>query len=350
MPILKELFGKTECDKDVYQYTLDNSNGMIAEILSYGGIIKSLTVNDSLGLGVDVVLGYDNFEDYLHNGDCFGVAVGRNSNRIENAEFEINGVKYTLEKNNENNNLHGGLVGFSKRVWDVTEKETDGEPSLVMTLVSPDGEEGFPGTVTVTMTYTLTKNNSLKINYRAISDKDTIINMTNHSYFNLSGHASGEVYDQILYLNSSFYTPNNEDCVPTGEILSVMNTPFDFRVPKPVGQDINADCEQIEMFNGYDHNLVLDGEGYRTGAILQSTQTGIVLEMKTDCPAVQIYTHNSAEEKVYKDGAVYTKHNGICFEAQKYPNATKYKHFPTTVVKAGEVYDTTTEYKFSVQK
>lgn len=350
MPIIKDFLGKSKCGKNVYQYTLDNGNGMIAEILSYGGIIKSLTVNDKEGIGVDVVLGRDTLEEYFENNGCFGAAIGRNGNRIENAEFELGGKKYKLAKNKGEHNIHGGLVGFNKRVWNVKETEAEGEPSLIMTLVSPDGEEGFPGTVTVTMTYTLTKENSLKINYKAVSDKDTIINLTNHSYFNLNGHASGEVYDQILYINSSFYTPNNKDCIPTGEILSVMGTPFDFRVPKPVGQDIDADFEQIEMFGGYDHNLIIDGEGFRTGAVLKSEKTGIVMEMKTDCPGVQLFSDNFTSDRVYKDGALYGKHNGICLETQKYPNATKYKHFPSTVVKVGELYETTTEYKFSVEK
>ena len=350
MPIIKTFFGKTKCGKDVYQYTLDNGNGMISEILSYGGIIKSLIVNDKDGLGVDVVLGRDTLEEYLNNTCCLGAAIGRNGNRIENAEFELNGEKYILAKNNGNNNLHGGFVGFDHRVWDVKEVEKDGEPSLVMTLVSPDGEEGFPGTVTVTMTYTLTKDNSFKINYKALTDKDTIINLTNHSYFNLSGHASGTMCDQVLYLNSSFYTPNDEGCVPTGEIASVFGTPFDFRVPKPVGQDIQADFNQIEMFGGYDHNFVIDGDGYRTAGVLKSLETGIVMETKTDCPGVQIYTANGlGSDRKCKDGAVYSNYAGICLETQKFPNAPKHKHFPSTVVKAGEVYETTTEYKFSVE-
>lgn len=351
MPVVKELFGKLECGKEVYQYTLDNGNGMIAEVLTYGGIIKSLTVNDKDGLGVDVVLGRDTLEEYLNNSGCLGAAIGRNGNRIQNAEFEIDGVTFKLEKNNGESNLHGGPKGFDKKVWEAKAFEKDGNVLLVMTLVSEDMDQGFPGNVTVTMTYTVTKDNSFKIDYKAITDAPTLINLTNHTYFNLSGHASGAVYDQVLSMNSSFYTPNDEGCVPTGEIVSVMGTPFDFRVPKPIGQDIKADFDQIEWFSGYDHNFVLDGEGYRLGAIMKSPETGIVMQMYTDAPGVQIYSANKlGSDRICKDGAVYGDHDAICLETQKFPNATTHKHFPSTVVRPGEVYHTVTEYKFTVEK
>lgn len=351
MPIIKNKFGVCEDGKEVYQYTLDNGNGMIAEIITYGGIIKSLTVNDKDNLGVDVVLGRDTLEEYLDNSGCLGAAIGRNGNRIQNGEFEIDGEKFVLFKNNGQSNLHGGPVGFDKRVWDAVALESDGDVSLIMTLVSNDLDQGFPGNVTVTMTYTVTKNNSFKIDYKAITDKPTVINLTNHSYFNLSGHASGDVYDQVLTLNSSFYTPNDAGCVPTGEISSVMGTPFDFRVPKPIGQDIESDFEQIDMFDGYDHNFVIDGAGYRLGAVMKSDKTGIVMRMYTDAPGVQIYSANQlGSERVCKDGAVYQNHNGICLETQSFPNATTHKHFPSTIVRPGEVYHTVTEYKFSVEK
>lgn len=351
MPILKELFGKTKTGEAVYQYTLDNGNGMLAEILTYGGIIKSLTVSDKESIGVDVVLGRDTMDEYLDNDGCLGAAIGRNGNRIQNAKFEIDGESYTLEKNNGESNLHGGPNGFDKKLWNAIPVETKDGASLIMTLLSEDNDQGFPGNVNVTMIYTLTKENSLKIDYRAMTDKATVINLTNHSYFNLSGHASGEVYDQILYLNSSFYTPNDSGCVPTGGIYSVMGTPFDFRAPKPIGQDIKADFEQIDMFGGYDHNFVLDGTGYRKGAILKSLQTGIVMTMYTDAPGVQIYSANMlGSDRKCKDGAIYGNHNGICLETQAFPNATVHKHFPSTVVRPDELYHTVTEYKFTVEK
>ncbi len=351
MPVIKELFGKLECGKEVYKYTLDNEKGMIAEVLTYGGIIKSLTVNDKEDLGVDVVLGRDTLEEYLNNSGCLGAAIGRNGNRIQNAEFEIDGVTFKLEKNNGESNLHGGPKGFDKKVWEAKALEKDGDVSLVMTLVSEDMDQGFPGNVTVTMTYTVTKDNSFKIDYKAITDAKTLINLTNHTYFNLSGHSSGAVYDQVLSMNSSFYTPNDKGCVPTGEIVSVMGTPFDFRVPKPIGQDIKADFDQIEWFGGYDHNFVLDGEGFRLGAVMKSPATGIVMQMYTDAPGVQIYSANMlGSDRVCKDGVVYGNHDGICLETQKFPNATTHKHFPQTVVRPGEVYHTVTEYKFSVEK
>ena len=351
MAITKKTFGFLEGGKEVFEYTLDNGNGLLASIITYGGIIKNLITKDKDGNDVDVALGRDTLEEYLNNSGCLGAAIGRNGNRIENAEFELEGKKYILAKNNGESNLHGGIIGFNKKVWEAVPFEKDGDVSLIMTMVSPDGEEGFPGTVTVTMTYTVTKDNALKIDYRATTDKTTIINLTNHSYFNLSGHNSGDIYDQILQLNSSFYTPNNAGCVPTGEITPVLGTPFDFRVPKPLGQDIKSDFEQIEMFGGYDHNFVLDGSGYRLGGVLKSQKTGIVMQMFTDTPGVQVYSANMlGSDRVCKDGAVYGNHNGVCLETQVFPNATTHKHFPTSVVKPDEVYHTVTEYKFTIEK
>lgn len=209
-------------------------------------------------------------------------------------------------------------------------------------------DEGFPGNLKVKLTYTLTKNNSLKINYNAVSDKDTVVNLTNHSYFNLAGHSSGSICNQVLQINSEFYTPNCSECMPTGEILSVMGTPFDFRVPKPIGQDISADFSQIEMFGGYDHNFILDGSGYRLGAVASCPQNGITMKMYTDKPAVQLYTTNGTEkDRACKDAVVYSAHQAFCLETQYYPNSLKFSHFPSPILKAGEVYDFTTEYEFS---
>ncbi|MDP4132768.1 MAG: aldose epimerase family protein, partial [Bacillota bacterium] len=214
MSIIKEYFGKIG-EKDVYNYKMDNEMGLTAEIISYGGIIKNLTYK-----GVDVVLGRDNLDEYTRNDGCFGALIGRNSNRIEAAEFELNGKKYTLAKNNGRNNLHGGLEGFNKKVWDSKPVDKK-EPSLILTLVSHDGDEGFPGKVKVSVTYTLTKNNSIKIHYEGKSDKDTVLNMTNHSYFNLNGHNSGTAENHTIIMDADFFTPNTEECMPYGEILKV---------------------------------------------------------------------------------------------------------------------------------
>lgn len=349
MSIEKNVFGTLAGGETVYLFTLDNDNGLKAEITNYGGIIKSLYTKDRNGNYVDVVLGRDSLEEYLDNFGFYGACIGRHANRIANSEFELGGKVYKVGANEGKNSLHGGVNGFDKKLWTVKEANSD-ECRLVLTYTSADMEEGFPGELTAEVTYTLTKNNSLKIEYKAQSDKDTVVNMTNHSYFNLAGHASGKMTDQVLQINSSFYTPNCSECMPTGEILSVMGTPFDFRVPKPIGQDINADFKQIEMFGGYDHNFVLDSCGYRLGAVASCPKNGITMKMYTDKPAVQLYTTNGVEEgRKCKDGAVYAVHQAFCLETQYFPNSMKYRHYPSPVLKAGEAYNFTTEYAFSAE-
>ncbi len=340
MSINKIKFG--ECDAStVYLYTLTNKNGLTAEILNYGGIIRKLIYK-----GVDVVLGRDTMEEYINNNGCFSALIGRNSNRIENAEFELNGKIYKLFANNGRNNLHGGKVGFDKKIWDV-EMIDDVEPSIVLTTVSPDGEEGFPGTVKVSVTYTLTNDNSIKIHYVGESDADTVLNMTNHAYFNLNGHSAGCVDNHTLWLDCDFFTPNSDECIPTGEILSVKNTPFDFTVEKSIGEGFKSCHEQIKKFGGYDHNFAINGRGYRKAGRLKGDKTGIVMEIYTDQSAVQIYSGNGIEEgRVCKDGMVYGKHHGVCFETQAFPNSLKFSHFPNGILKKGEKYDTITTYKF----
>ena len=353
MSITKEPFGKTQSGEQVYVYTLDNGKGLRAEILNYGGIVKNLYVTGKDGKVTDVVLGNKTMEEYSANNNYFGAIIGRNSNRLSNSEFELNGKTYHLAANDGANNLHGGIAGFDKKVWDVIENDSVDEASIVLSITSPDGEEGFPGTIDVTVTYTVTANNALMINYKAKSDNDTICNLTNHSYFNLSGHNSGTVLNQVLKLNSSFYTPNSEGCMPAGEVRSVEGTPFDFRTPKPIGQDINADFEQIQMFGGYDHNFAVDGRGYRFCAEVSSPDTGITMEVYTDQPAVQIYTANKLAEGAYsgpfKDEAYYKNHYAICLETQCFPNAMEFSHYPSPVLKKNEVYDHTTEYRFTVK-
>lgn len=353
MAITKKTFGKTKDGEQVYAYTLDNQKGICAEILNYGGIVRSLRVTGSDGNTTDVILGYETMEEYYINEGYLGAIIGRNSNRIENACFELNGKTYNLNKNDGIHNLHGGLNAFNSRVWDVIENDDADEPSIVLSITSPDGEEGFPGTIDVTVTYTITSNNALMINYKAKSDTDTICNLTNHSYFNLSGHNSGNIYNQTLKLNSSFYTPNIEDCMPNGEVLSVKGTPMDFTSPKPIGKDINADFEQIKLFGGYDHNFAINGRGYRLCAEASSPDTGITMEVYTDQPAVQLYTANGIEDGEYhgpyKDGAYYKIHCAFCLETQCFPNAMKYSHYPSPILKKNEVYDHTTEYRFIIK-
>ncbi|MBO5060356.1 MAG: galactose mutarotase [Clostridia bacterium] len=345
MSITQKEFG-TYKDNVVIAYTLDNNRGLKAEILNLGGIIRALIFN-----GTDVVLGRSDAEAYL-SGGYLGALVGRNSNRIEGCTFCLNGKTYTLAANDSgrNNNLHGGICGFASKIWDVQTVDSD-EPQLILTTTSPDGEEGFPGNVQVKVTYTLTKDNSLKIHYEGSSDQDTLLNMTNHSYFNLNGHSSGTVKNHTLTLNCSFFTPNTDACVADGRVLSVENTAFDFRGGKKIGTDIDDSDHQIQEFLGYDHNFAIDGRGFRKCACLVGDITGIVMETYTDRPAVQIYTGNYLDALTdFKDNAEYSKHDAICLETQVFPNALKHSHYPSPILKKGEKYDTTTEYKFSMSK
>lgn len=325
----------------VYAYTLTNKNGLSAEILNYGGIIRKLIYKN-----VDVLLGRDTLEEYLNNEGYFSALIGRNSNRIEGSVFELNRKTYKLFANDGKNNLHGGKVGFDKKIWDAKVIDEE-EPSLVLKTVSLDGEEGFPGTVNVKVTYTLTNDNNLKIHYEGESDADTVLNMTNHAYFNLNGHSGGAIFNHSLWLDSDFYTPNSDECIPTGEILCVKNTPFDFSTKSSIGLKIKSEHEQIRMFGGFDHNFVLNGRGFRKVGELVGDKTGIVMEIYTDQKGIQIYSGNMIEDgRKCKDGIIYGKHHGICFETQAFPNAMKIPHFPTTILKKGEKYDTVTSYRF----
>ena len=338
MSVQKIKFGELD-NKEIYCFKMEKGD-LKAEILNYGGIIKSLTYK-----GVDVVLGRDTLEEYLDNGEYFGAIIGRNSNRIENSCFEISGKEYKLFSNDGRNNLHGGKCGFDKKVWDCT--ESDRETKLTLSYTSPDGEEGYPGNAKVTVTYSVTEENSIAITYEAECDCDTVMNLTNHSYFNLNGHDSGSVEGHAVTVKSSFFTPNTDECIPYGEILSVKGTPFDFSTGETLGSRISSDYEQIRMFDGFDHNIVLDGSGYRNVAEIAGDKTGIKMQIFTDLPAIQLYTGNGIKgDRACKDGAVYKKHGGMCLETQVYPNNLRYSHFPTSILRKGEKYFTQTEYKF----
>lgn len=324
---------------EVFLFTLTN-NKLSTQIYNYGGIIRSLVAS-----GRDVVCGREAFEDYLHNDGYLGAAVGRHANRIKNSKFVLNGKEYNVGANEKGNSLHGGFEGFDKRVW-AAEMFDSAEPSLVLSLESPDGDEGFPGKLTLKMTYTLTEN-SLKISYDAVCDKDTVFNPTNHSYFNLDGHSSGTVYNQTLWIDSDFYTPNTDECMPYGEVLSVKGTPFDFTTPKKIGDDINSDFEQTKAFGGYDHNFALNGRGLRKCAALTSSDKSIEMEVYTDMPGMQVYTANCLDEGSYKDGAKYGKHNAVCLETQFFPNSMAISHFAAPILRKDENFKSVTEYKFN---
>lgn len=341
MSICKKEYGRFD-GKCVYVYSLNNNGGLTAEILTYGGIIQSLKYN-----GIDLVFGYDTLEEYLDNCGYFGAIIGRNSNRIENAQFELNQKVYKLNQNDGKNNHHGGNTGFNKKIWNVI-SENEEETSITLNYVSPDGEEGFPGEVNVNVTYALTKDNSLKIHYEATTDADTVVNLTNHSYFNLNGHKSGTIDKHSLWLASSFFTPNSAQGLPTGEVCSVSGTPLDFTQSKSFGDAINSACEQIKMFGGIDHNFALDGRGFRHCATVVGDKTGIKMELYTDKPGVQVYTENSVDEKrTYKENAIYVKHGAFCLETQDFPNNLKHSHFPSSILRKGEKFDSVTKYKFS---
>jgi len=340
MSISKIKFGSLN-GKDVYAYTLCGKGGLCATILTYGGIIQRLIYKNT-----DVVLGRDTLEEYLNNEGYFGALIGRNSNRIRNATFTLGEKTYTLAKNDGNSNLHGGLVGFDKKIWDAQTIDEE-EPKLILSLTSPDGEEGFPGEVNVQVTYCVKNDNSIQISYFGESDEDTVLNMTNHSYFNMNGHDSGTIEKHSLYLASDFYTPNTDECVPTGEVLSVKGTPFDFSTPENLGERISSSHEQIKKFNGFDHNFALKGHGYREVGSFKGDKSGITMKIYTDQSGVQLYSGNMIEKgRVCKDGAVYDTYYAICLETQAFPNAVEFSHFPGAVLKKGEKYQTVTAYKF----
>lgn len=351
--ITKEFFGKKPCGCEVYKYTVTNKSGASAEILTMGGILRALNMPDREGKMADVVCGFDTVGAYLEDGAYHGSLVGRYGNRIANARFTLNGITYQLAVNDrESNHLHGGIVGFNVKIWDVEPFEENGEQGLILTLVSEDGEENYPGTVNVKVTYTLTDENELKIHYEAVSDKDTILNMTNHSYFNLAGFNSGKVTDQLLTINADKFTEVDKILIPTGATPDVAGTPFDFRTAKPIGKDIAADHEQIKLGGGYDHNFIFtefDGT-LKAQAEMYDEKSGRVMSVITDQPCVQLYAGGGMSDKVPMKGGYKACANGaVCLETQHAPDSPNHDEWPTTKLLAGEKYDTTTVYAFSVR-
>ena len=341
-------FEPTSKGENTHLYTIENNSGASVTLCDLGASVVSIKVPDKNGSIRDVVLGYEHIDGYEFDGTYFGATVGRCCGRIAYGKFTLNGEDYQLPVNNGSNHLHGGFNSFSRKVWLAV--VDDKVPNTVLFMLdSPDGDEGYPGNMKVFVRYTFDDENVLTIKWSAVSDKDTICNLTNHSYFNLAGHASGTIDNQILQINSEFYTPNDSECMPTGEVLSVMGTPFDFRAPKPIGQDINADFEQIEMFGGYDHNFAISGRGYRLCAIAKCLENGITMEVYTDKPGVQLYTSNGLPEGIYKEGAKYSTHQAFCLETQYFPNGMKNSHFIAPILKVGDEYNFTTEYKFIVK-
>lgn len=348
-----EPYGVTPDGREVSLYTLTNAHGMEVKITNYGAIVQSLKTPDRNGALADVVLGFDTLDGYLGKHPYFGAIVGRYGNRIAKGKFALDGQEYTLAVNNGPNALHGGLKGFDKQVWTATAFEDDDAAGLKLHLVSPDGDEGYPGELTVTVTYMLTNENALEIHYEATTDAPTVLNLTNHSYFNLDGAGNGDILDHSVTINADRFTPVDETLIPTGELRPVEGTPFDFRTAKPLGQDIGADEEQIKFGGGYDHNFVLNktAAGAMTlAARVHAPESGRVMEVHTTEPGLQFYSGNFLDgTDVGKGGVAYAHRFGFCMETQHFPDSPNQPAFPSTVLRPGENYDTTTVYKFSVE-
>ena len=351
--IEKKPYGRLADGTQVDIYVLTNANGVEAAITNYGGIVVSLKVPDRAGKFGDVVLGRGSLEEYVQSSPFFGCLVGRYGNRIAKGKFMLNGATYTLAVNNGPNHLHGGIRGFDKVVWQAKPTSTQAGPALELRYTSKDGEEGYPGTLAVTVTYTLTDANELRIDYAATTDKDTVVNLTNHSYFNLEGDGAVDVLSHELQINASRFTPVDENLIPLGELRPVLGTPFDFTRPHTIGERINADDEQMRRGSGYDHNFVVDGAAcqLRLAARAFSAKTGRMLEVLTTEPGVQFYTGNFLDGTLRgKTGALCGKRSGFCLETQHYPDSPNQPSFPSTVLKPGDKYQTTTIYRFSIAK
>jgi aldose 1-epimerase len=348
--ITEQAWGVLPTGETISLYTLRNEKGVEANISNFGGRIVTLKVPDRAGKFADVVLGYDTLEPYTKPNPFFGTLVGRYANRIANGEFTLDGKKYTLAKNNGPNSLHGGLQGFDKKAWTATVIATKNGQALQLAYFSKDGEEGYPGNLSNSVTYTLSNENALSIDYAATTDAPTVLNLTNHSYFNLAGHGNGHILDQQLMLNADKFTPVNANLIPTGELRSVDGTPFDFRKPAPIGAHIDAADEQIQFGQGYDHNFVLHGAAGAPALAARVTdpQSGRVMEVLTSQPGLQFYTANHITGEIKgKAGATYHARGAYCFETQHFPDTPNQPNFPTAVLKPGETYHQTTIFRFS---
>jgi aldose 1-epimerase len=344
-------FGETPDGKQVRLYSLRNAHGLKADIMTYGAIVVSLQTPDRKGQMADIVLGYDNLQDYIKSSPYFGAIVGRYGNRIAKGEFKLDGVEYTLATNDKVNHLHGGVRGFDKVVWDdkpVWEADAVG---VRLSYLSKDGEEGYPGNLKATVTYMLTNKDELKIQYEATTDKATPVNLTHHGYFNLTG-AQRDILGHVLALNAAKFTPVDEGLIPTGDLASVKDTPMDFTKPAEIGARIDAEYQQLKLGGGYDHNWVLNksGKGMIVAARVSEPTTGRIMEIRTTEPAIQFYSGNFLDGTITgKGGKVYQHRWGFCLETQHYPDSPNKPDFPSTILRPGEKYETTTIYRFSAK-
>lgn len=352
MAYTKTEFGKLDNGTVVYRYTLTNEQGASASFTDLGAIWLTMVVPDRDGKMADVVLGYDTVNGILNGPGHPGEPVGRNANRIGGAKFTLNGVTYELEKNAAGkNNLHSGPDYYRNRVWDAQVEETSLGTRVSFALVSPDGDQGYPGNANVTVSYTLTPDNSLQLDYHMVSDADTIANFTNHAYFNLAGHTSGCAMNQKVWIDADKFTIADETSIPTGELVCVKGTPMDFTEFKTPAQDIEADYEPLKLGNGYDHNWALNHEAGEMALAAKAVDetSGRTMEVYTDLPGIQFYTANSMNTELGKGKTTYHARDGYCFETQYFPDAINKPEFASPVLKAGEEYKTTTIYKFGVE-
>ena len=350
MKIDKKSFGKIKTKKaDLFTFT--NDNGMIVSITNYGGIISKIMVNDTYGNLQNIALGFDNLEEYEKNNYYFGAIIGRYANRISGGKFSINGKNFKLEKNNGKNHIHGGIVGFDKVIWKAETFKDEKSTGLILSYKSKDGEGGYPGKLSCKVIYSITNKNEIEIAYEASTDKATICNFTNHSYFNLKDGGKTSILDHEIKINADYFTPIDEESIPTGKLRSVSGTPFDFSSLRLIGQLIEEDDPQIQNGKGYDHNFVIKGEAgkLRKAATVISETTGIVLDVETTEPGMQFYTGNYLEDSIIGRGNTnYDFRNGFCLETQHYPDSPNKPHFPSTLLKPGEKFTSKTIYRFSM--
>ena len=350
MAIQKQPFGQIDDMETVDLYTLTNANGMEARITNYGATLVALIVADRNGKPGDVTLGYDSLQEYVKGPCYFGCIAGRYANRIAGGRFRLNDKEYILAQNDGDNHLHGGVHGFDKVVWRPREIENDAGPGLELTYHSQDGEEGYPGNLSVTVAYTMTNQNELRVDFSAATDEPTIVNLTHHSYFNLAGAGSGDILDHELMINADRFCVVDSSLIPTGELRSVKGTPLDFTQPMTIGARIDLDDEQLLIAKGYDHNWVLnkDADGPCLAARAFNRDSGRMLEVYTTQPGIQFYSGNFMENHIAgKAGQVYHHRGGFCLETQHFPDSPNRPDFPSTILDPGSTYDHTTIYRFS---